>query len=242
MFRFLLSFFILNLALYCSAAQKEIESELQTLISRQALRDSKISSSLAHQSQGFIMGEKVYLRPVMALPEDLKALVSFRTDKESMKYFGDGIVQDRKWCEGSLDRCVAANRRLPNAFNGFFWSLVTHDGVAGQIMIFNIRQPAKYPIEIGYWLAPDQRFRGKGLVERGAKLLLPYFETNLMATVHPKNSASLKILQNLGFIIREENVMMSEKGLRHILFRDWIPDDVIAFQAIARYKSAFHRK
>lgn len=139
----------------------------------------------------FLQGPNLFLRPVF--PDDYRSFISIYTDPVTMRYFGRGItISVPEIKERILNRAIA--NRINDA--SYHWSLITHDGIAGIISVWypDTEEPLD---ELAYCLAP--RFSGRGLTTDGSRLVIDFISKPFVATVHPDNIASVKVLEKLGF-------------------------------------------
>jgi len=152
---------------------------------------------------GFLYGHTVWLRPTF--PTDHLTLQDAFTNRENMKYFGNGIP----WSKEEVEERIFRNARK-NLFQSEIcsWSMISHDGIAGCFWVFRTQEvipdikdkSACEKAEIVYCVRPG--FSGRGLATEAGKMvvnsMLPYFNGVLFATVHPKHKASQSVLEKIG--------------------------------------------
>ena len=175
--------------------------------------DQKLSPYPNHT----LIGSYVWLRPIF--PDDWKKLCEILCNPEKMKYFRDGKGYLKSEVQSDVFTQASANLKLPEgdlvevmdkkAENSkdrdiaYTWTFFTHKGLAGRIVVYVINSENRY--EIGYC--------GSGGTEKAAKLVVEYLAgKNCLATVHPDNKASVKILNNLGFVPDQERQNVEKYG------------------------------
>ncbi|MBW8308371.1 MAG: GNAT family N-acetyltransferase [Candidatus Paracaedibacteraceae bacterium] len=141
----------------------------------------------------FMVRETIMLRPLF--PNDYQALCPIYTDAEVIKYFGSGRTSAVE--EVKKQALTYAQSNATQKSSAYHWAILTHVGIAGAVSIF-------YPhahearTEISYSISPF--FAGRGLATRAAELVIDFIGGSFMATAHPRNKASIAILERkLGF-------------------------------------------
>ena len=126
-----------------------------------------------------------------ARPDDLEAMHRVLSDERAMRYWSTGPHVDLEETERWLDSMISAPAELSDEF------VVTLDGVAiGKLGAWRLP-------EFGFILLPDHW--GRGYAAEAMKAFLDHvFRTRgagfLIADVDPRNTSSLRLLTNHGFI------------------------------------------
>lgn len=213
------SFLSLSLGLSTYAVDKE-KVEAQPILTLTPLPTHKLLSTLQNELRlrlyvDCIIGPDVFLRPLF--PNDHPHFRPIFTDPKVMEYFGNGQVLTPFENEARTKRLAGSNQKYyaqskvfsilksgeePKKIETYHWAMITHSkivgfGIAGMISIVipNMIEPK---MELAYCIAPA--FGGRGLTTQGSRLVLEAIPVNFVATVDPKNVASRKILEKLGFI------------------------------------------
>lgn len=123
-----------------------------------------------------------------ALPDDLHDLHAVYSDPHAMRYWSTGPDRDLETTQKRLDDMIHAE------FGGYF-VLQLDDQVIGTAGRHD-------GTEIGYILAPSH-WR-KGLITEALKSIIPYLFQQfdlpeLTADIDPRNEASRRVLERLGF-------------------------------------------
>jgi len=135
--------------------------------------------------------------------EDWRDLHGLSSDREVMRYIGDGAP----WPE-QRTREFVERQRVQFATRGFCrWRLVSKASgeMAGFCGIGWL--PGLADFEIGWWLA--RRFWGQGLATEAARIALnDGFErarlVRLVSIAHPQNAASFRVMEKIGMIRETE--------------------------------------
>lgn len=161
----------------------------------------------------YLCGDDVFLRPLF--PTDHPYFRPIFTDSHVMTYFGNGQTLTPVEIEERIKVRAENNRKyygenktfslLPpheksNKMEAYHWALITHSKVKGEGIagILSIVIPgAEAMVELAYCIAP--LFGGKGLTTKAAQLVLDAIPGNFVATVHPDNIGSKRVLEKLGF-------------------------------------------
>lgn len=146
-----------------------------------------------------LTGDKLMLVPMtMDHCHDLHAAMFGKA--EVMKYAGPGKAY-------TMDEYMPIhehrlNGNLLSKYNKntgrlslFSWTIITHEGMAGQFNIFKKKEKT----ELAFAIFPSQQ--GRGLARRASELVIEYLarETPLIATAHPANIASAKTLESIHY-------------------------------------------
>jgi len=144
-----------------------------------------------------IEAERILLRHLEK--SDVDSLFDIFSDDETMRYWSSPPFQSRDEAENLLAEIHGyfAQKML------FQWgiALKESDRIIGTTTLFHLDTKNRRA-EIGYAL--DRRFWGKGYVNEALNSLFKYAFENLKmhrieADVDPRNSASVKVLERLGF-------------------------------------------
>jgi ribosomal-protein-alanine N-acetyltransferase len=141
----------------------------------------------------FIAGDTFFLRPFF--PEDRVAFRPIFTDQKVMQYFASGKTRTEQEIEALTKRIAYINASTKPKF--IYWAIINAIGICGFTLV-------EYPTdeqpenEIGYAINPQ--FSGNGLATRAATAVMRYIKGPFMATVHPKNIASQRVLTKLGLL------------------------------------------
>jgi RimJ/RimL family protein N-acetyltransferase len=141
--------------------------------------------------KNFMAGQKVILRPVF--PSDHKEM-SFFNDPKVMSHFGNGKISTMETIEERILRQARNNESKPRLY--YIWALITHEGIAGQILI-TYPNETEASTELFYIISPQ--FGGRGLTTEASKLVINFIKGPFVATVHPTHKASIAVLKKLGF-------------------------------------------
>ena len=140
--------------------------------------------------------------------DDVPAFAAFGLDADNVR-FGDVAPGDR---EADAVEALRALESLHAHGRGIGFAVVdaASDAVLGAC---DLRLPAPGVGEIGYLLAPAAR--GRGVMTRAMRLVVAWAFTELALTrvqafASPDNSASLRLLERLGF--RREGMLRSYRG------------------------------
>lgn len=131
---------------------------------------------------------------------DAPALLAIHGDAASMRYFGTDPLPDLTAAQ-RLVGLFASWRLLPNP--GVRWAISTHDGgpLLGTCGLFAWNR-AWRKCSLGYELAPAAR--GRGYMREALRAVLDWGWQQMQlhrveAQIHPANTASLALVQALGF-------------------------------------------
>ncbi len=139
-----------------------------------------------------LLGSDILLRPIF--PEDYEGISAIYSDQKSMQYFGQGraytLAEVKKfasrWAKENLSSTTMKEQR---------WAIISHDGFTGCVFTFISKDSKR--TEIAYCISPY--FSGRGLTTQASKLVIEYVGGPFVATVHPENIGSRKVLEKLGF-------------------------------------------
>jgi RimJ/RimL family protein N-acetyltransferase len=140
-------------------------------------------------------GERVHLRELQ--PPDVPALYTIFSDVQVMRYWSRSAFQDESEAVQLLEKIQEGfrSRQL------FQWGIAQGQDVLGTCTLFHLDLVHRRA-EIGYALA--QRFWGKGLARDAVTAVIDFAFGELdlhrmEADVDPRNTRSLKLLEQLGF-------------------------------------------
>jgi len=142
--------------------------------------------------------------------DDIDRLARLDGDPEVMRYIADGSTKTREQTREGIERTLRYCREHPGLG---IWSVVERDSGAwtGWASLKHLVPPRlwndpkyeswKDKIEVGYRLLREHW--GKGIATVAARALLEYgFRTlgleRIHAIVHPRNAASVRVLEKLG--------------------------------------------
>ena len=170
---------------------------------------------------GALAGERVALRPLTEADED--RLFTLFSDPVAMRY----------WSFPPFTERAQARRRIADALSGenVTWGISQNDALIGTVALHDLHVPSGRA-EIGYMLARPHW--GKGLAFEAASLAIdhafgPLGLRRVEADIDPRNAASQKLLERLGF--RREGLLkerwkvgdeISDSALYGLLARDWL--------------------
>lgn len=120
-----------------------------------------------------------------------------------MKYFGEGRTYEldefvRIQHKRIKQNSIFMQNENTKYINKFTWTIVTHDGIGGRINIFPYKNDKNFT-ELAVTVSPYQQ--GRGIGSRASELIVKYLweETQFMATAHPLNIKSVKMLGRIRF-------------------------------------------
>jgi len=139
---------------------------------------------------------RLKLRPI--LPEDAEAVFDYRKDAETNRF--------QSWIPQNVTEVAEFIAKNPEAFNlaGTWFQLVIlkkeNEEIIGDIGVHFLEDNAQ--CELGFTLAKPQH--GQGFATEAVGAVLDYLFGNLKkhritASVDPKNAASRRLLERLGF-------------------------------------------
>ncbi len=151
----------------------------------------------------FVETRRTILRPLE--PGDFDAMHALNSDADSMKYVGNNLPMPahvtRSW--------IVASERHHTAYGYGECAVIDRQtglfiGWAGVFRSHDIEGPDE--VEISYGLVASHR--GKGIASEIAAALVDYaFGTlnmrRILATIDPANSASIRVAEKLGFVLKE---------------------------------------
>lgn len=134
---------------------------------------------------------------------DIDVFRPIATDPEVMRYIGIG----EPWEDERIARFITRQIDNYNRFGYCMWKLM--DRQSGKLVGLCGLEPLAETgmVEIGWWLATD--CWGKGLATEAAQAVLAFgFHRKrlpeIVAIAHPKNSASLNVMENIGLTFSHE--------------------------------------
>ena len=155
--------------------------------------------------------------------EDVPLLVDWWSDPE----FGGEYFSPTQVTKAGMERFLEST-----VFETKGFVIEKKDGSKiGYIWHFNLFNPYMNMLEIGYGLVPSER--GKGYCTEATQLMVDYLFLSkdivrVLATTHPKNVISQKVLEKVGFekegTIRKSNFVRGEWRDMHfysILREEW---------------------
>lgn len=150
--------------------------------------------------------------------DDLDAFAALCADPIAMQFMGDGETLDRKTVEKWIGIC-----HKKYAERGYGTSAVV-EKESGKFIGFCgvVRAPDKDFDEIVYAISQD--FWGKGYATEAAIATLDYVLSiselsEIYATIHAKNEASLKMMAKLGMEYQKTDIEEDGQGTAYYLIR-----------------------
>ncbi|WP_291516527.1 GNAT family N-acetyltransferase [Bdellovibrio sp. ArHS] len=150
------------------------------------------------------------------ISEDLPAILKVYGDPDAMKWVGDGSVLTQTQAEKWL---AVTARNYEKRGYGMFTIL---EKKSEQIIGFGglVHPGEQVEVEVKYAYLRD--FWGRGFASEFIQALLKYAKsklsiTNIIATTHPENEASKKVLTKSGFVLEKE--VLNDDGTFTSLFR-----------------------
>ncbi len=140
-------------------------------------------------------GSNVLLRPIQK--GDEKGLAPIFGDETSMKYYGQEKIYSKDDIKKIVEKNVLNNQNPDREHYTF--TILTDAGVSGLLTVWYPHRKEN-AFEIGYVI--DPHLSGLGIATEAARLVIdaidnPYIK--IIATVHPENKGSQKVLEKLGF-------------------------------------------
>jgi len=152
--------------------------------------------------------ERLTLRQLSA--DDLDELFALRSNEQVNRYLGRPAAT----IESTIAFIEKINQ-ITTEGQGFYWAITLKDDpkLIGTICYYNLNHE-KDSAEIGYELLPD--YHGKGLMDEAIKEVLRSGFTDIglkliIATPHPDNESSIKLLEKNGFEEDQTFEYMSEE-------------------------------
>jgi len=126
---------------------------------------------------------------------DTEFISTLAADQRVTAFIGDGEPWSLQYTKERIDTAISSP--------GISWFIARFQGARVGLFTAVTREEAT---EIGYWIAPDHWGQGlaKKIVSLGISALKTVGATELMARVSTENIASLKVLERLGFAVRDE--------------------------------------
>lgn len=157
-----------------------------------------------------------------ASPEEAAFVARLLNDPDFLRYIGDrGVRTPAQACDYLRNGPLASYRA-----NGFgLYRVVRKADGASMGMCGLLRRPTLAHADLGYALLPE--FRGQGYVAEAAAGVLAQARDELrmdtvLAVVDPANTASIRLLDGLGFFYRQP-VRLAEDDIELHLFA-WKPE------------------
>lgn len=163
-----------------------------------------------------LLTERLRLRELT--PGDAPALLRIHSDTEAMRWFGSDQIQDMAQAL-QLVETFASWRRLPNP--GTRWGLerLSDGQLVGSCGLFNWNRHWRRCI-LGYELARPAW--GQGLMSEALRAVLPWGYSaqgmglnRIEALIHAENTASLRLVERLGFQLEGRQREVAFWGGRH---------------------------
>jgi [ribosomal protein S5]-alanine N-acetyltransferase len=139
-----------------------------------------------------IMGGDLWLRPVFAT--DWEAFLPIYTNPDAMKFYGSGKTFEQELVCNYITSNAHVN--FTSAARQQFWSILSYEGVVGEVRVFKPKDEGER-LEIGYSLNPAMG--GRGFATKASELVTKTVGGPFVATVHPENIASVRVLEKVGF-------------------------------------------
>jgi ribosomal-protein-alanine N-acetyltransferase len=133
-------------------------------------------------------------------PDDVEGVYAMESDPVAMRYWSRPPMQDIAEARASVERAMTF---FP-ARNGLRWSITRagEDRLIGHVSLFNFHEPSDRA-DIGYGLA--RAHWGQGVMHEALIAVVdfafgPLALRRLEADIDPRNQASLRALERLGFV------------------------------------------
>jgi RimJ/RimL family protein N-acetyltransferase len=145
---------------------------------------------------------RLYLRSISL--EDAEAIFRYRSDAEANKYQG--------WIPGTFENVhdfirnkVEPTINIPNTWHQLVLVRIGDQALIGDIGIHFLEDDME--VEIGFTL--DKKQQGKGYATEAVQGVIDYLfkklnKKTIFASIDPKNSASIKLVERLGFKLNTE--------------------------------------
>ena len=170
--------------------------------------------------------ERLVLREVAV--HDVEAVFAMESDPVAMRYWSRPPMRDLEEARASVERA----RGYFAARAGLRWSIArsADDWMIGHVSVFDFHEPSDRA-EIGYGLARPHW--GQGFMHEALTAVIdfafgPLGLRRLEADTHPRNQASIRALERLGFtregLLRERwqvGEEISDTLLLGLLAREW---------------------
>lgn len=165
---------------------------------------------ISHDSQPQLhrhitIDQNLFLRPIR--PEDSAVLSAFFTDPHMMEYWGEGKTYTQEEVHELIARFSLDDLSVNNRQS---WTLIVQEDIAGFVFIRSSEPPYENYAELMYGILHTHQ--GKGLSYHAAHSVMSYVNKDFIATVHPDNIGSIKILERLGFLKDEERLNAVKYG------------------------------
>jgi len=149
----------------------------------------------------YLKSERLYLRKITK--EDSSHLFALHSDKSVMKYMAP-LELPPTHIDQIHNLISNFNNKYGNIPGAGFWAVILKDGetFVGWIFIKPFKEDRVNDLEIGYRLFPQ--YWNKGYCTEISTSLIKNtfaggFTDRLVATVNPKNKASIRVLMKIGF-------------------------------------------
>jgi RimJ/RimL family protein N-acetyltransferase len=161
-------------------------------------------------------------------PHDVDAVFAMESDPVAMRYWSRPPMQDVSEAQAAVERAMGHFA----ARTGLRWSIArpSDDRMLGHVSVFDFSEPSDRA-EIGYGLARErwgQGFMNEALIAVIDYAFGPLGLRRLEADTDPRNEASLRALERLGFqregLLRERWQVgdeISDTALLGLLAREW---------------------
>ena len=167
---------------------------------------------------------RLLLRPFIL--KDIEASYEMNLDAEVSKYTGDGGIVSKEEIERRIIGDVFGDYKK----YGFGRLAVTLKGQNKFIGFAGLKYLAdRDEVDLGYRLM--RKYWGKGLATEAAKACVNYgFESlelnKIIALVLPENTASIRVLEKLGFEYKKEIIEDLQKAKLYALYKETDPGKV----------------
>lgn len=157
----------------------------------------KIALNTAHNAP-ILSASKVYLRPI--IKTDYPAIKHYRQDPENCRFIRPAQSDDQTLA--IVEQLSQPWHLAQDRWNALAICLQTNDVLVGEIA-FRIEDWDNQRGEIGYRLSTE--YSGQGICSEAASLFINYLFQELgffklMARCDPRNIASFRIMEKLGFV------------------------------------------
>ncbi|MBU2713554.1 GNAT family N-acetyltransferase [Zooshikella harenae] len=173
---------------------------------------------------------QLILRPLTEI--DAKALFSIFSDQETMRYWSSPPIKKIQEADELIERCMVNYQTQQALCLGLEYQNTAQ--LIGTCTLFSIHQASRRA-ELGYILKRD--YWGRGLMQEALNAFIHFAFTSLdlhrlEADIDPRNHASKRVLQRLGFnkegFLRERwmvNGEISDTELYGLLHHEWLSQE-----------------
>jgi ribosomal-protein-alanine N-acetyltransferase len=140
----------------------------------------------------YLSSNRLFLRPIF--PNDYMSLEPIYKNPLAMKYFAEGVTFTDKQIKERVSHYASDNVSINP--EGYHWAIITKYGIVGKVSSYYPEENEEEN-ELAYYILPN--YNGLGLTTEASRLVIEAVGGKFLATVHPKNTASIRVLEKLGF-------------------------------------------